>query len=47
MSMEDVLHQRVDVNELVEPGKYCIKFYEKDGTFIDTTEVIPELVKIK
>ncbi len=47
MSMEDVLHQHVDVNELVEPGKYCIKFYEKDGTFIDTTEVIPELVKIK
>ncbi len=47
LTMEDIMHKHTDLNELVTPGKYCIRFYEQSGELIDTSRIIPEMVKIR
>jgi hypothetical protein len=47
LAVDDVFHQRIDLNEKVGSGEFRIHFLGKDGKRLPMTMDVPDVVKIK
>jgi hypothetical protein len=47
LSVDDVFHQRLDLNEKLGPGEYRLQFLGADGKRLPMTMEVPDVVKIK
>jgi len=45
--VEDVLHRRTNLNELLPAGNYRLRFLDKDGQRIQMTMDVPDVVRLK
>lgn len=45
--VEDVLHQHTKVNDILPPGNYYLKFYDKNGDKINIEREMPEFLTLK